>query len=118
NQDATYTLLTYPADLAIVAGGYNSSNTSHIVELCAHQLPTYFIESEQKILSDTLIRHYDLHTKQEGVTENFLPAQAPATILLTCGASCPDAVVEGILLKVVSFFPDAKSVESVMAEFA
>ena len=35
NQDATYALLDYPADFAIVAGGYNSSNTSHIVELCA-----------------------------------------------------------------------------------
>lgn len=117
NQDATYTLLTYPADLAIVAGGYNSSNTSHIVELCASKLPTYFIESEQKILSDTLIRNYDIHAKQEIVTENFLPVGRPATILLTCGASCPDAVVEGILLKVISFFPEATLVNTVMAEF-
>lgn len=117
NQDATYTLLTYPADLAIVAGGYNSSNTSHIVELCAQKLPTYFIESEQKILTHSLIRHFDLHTKEEVVTENYLPAQSPLTILLTCGASCPDAVVEGILLKIVSFFPDAKPVDTVMADF-
>ncbi len=118
NQDATYTLLTYPANLAIVAGGYNSSNTSHIVELCAEKLPTYFIESEQKILTDVLIRHYDLHTKQEVVTENFLPTTRPTTILLTCGASCPDAVVEGILLKVVSFFTGTKPVEAVMADYA
>lgn len=118
NQDATYTLLTYPADLAVVAGGYNSSNTSHIVELCAGKLPTYFIESEQKILTDKLIRHYDLHTKKEIVTEEFLPAQRPITVLLTCGASCPDAVVEGILLRMVSFFPDARPVDTVMADFA
>lgn len=117
NQDATYTLLTYPADLSIVAGGYNSSNTSHIVELCASKLPTYFIESEQKILTDSLIRHYDLHTKQEIVTENFLPAKTQVTVLLTCGASCPDAVVEGILLKIVSFFPNATPVDAVMAQF-
>ncbi|GAB3501130.1 4-hydroxy-3-methylbut-2-enyl diphosphate reductase [Spirosoma knui] len=112
NQDATYALLTYPADFAIVAGGYNSSNTSHIVELCEEKLPTYFIESEQKILSKSLIRHYNGHTKQEVVTENFIPQHDeanPVTVLLTCGASCPDAVVEGILLKLVSFFPDAKS---------
>ncbi|AUD03063.1 4-hydroxy-3-methylbut-2-enyl diphosphate reductase [Spirosoma pollinicola] len=121
NQDATYALLNYPADFAIVAGGYNSSNTSHIVELCEEKLPTYFIESEQKILSDKLIRHFNGHTKQEIVTENFIPdgsATNPVTVLLTCGASCPDAVVEGILLKLVSFFPDARRVEEVVQEFS
>ncbi|WP_420151302.1 4-hydroxy-3-methylbut-2-enyl diphosphate reductase [Spirosoma sp.] len=116
NQDATYALLTYPADFAIVAGGYNSSNTSHIVELCEAKLPTYFIESEQKILSDKLIRHFDGHAKQEIVTENFIPENRPVTIALTCGASCPDAVVEGILLKLVSFFPDARTVHDVVGD--
>lgn len=114
NQDATYALLDYDADFAIVAGGYNSSNTAHIVDLCAEKLPTYFIESRQKILSETLIRHFDNHTKQELVTEDFIPPKRPATVLLTCGASCPDAVVEGILLRLVSFFPDAVPVEDVM----
>ncbi len=118
NQDATYALLDYPADLAIVAGGYNSSNTSHIVELCEEKLPTYFIESEQKILSDKLIRHFNGHTKEEVVTENFIPHTRPITALLTCGASCPDAVVEGILLKLVSFFPNARPIDEVMSEFA
>ncbi|WP_338874242.1 4-hydroxy-3-methylbut-2-enyl diphosphate reductase [Spirosoma sp. SC4-14] len=120
NQDATYALLTNSADFAVVAGGYNSSNTSHIVELCEEKLPTYFIESEQKILSDKLIRHYDGRTKQEVITDNFIPQRSasdtnPVTILLTCGASCPDAIVEGILLKLASFFPDAQPVEKVMA---
>lgn len=123
NQDATYALLDYPADFAIVAGGYNSSNTSHIVELCAEKLPTYFIESEQKVLSETLIRHFDNHAKQEIVTENFIPRRTgnlgpdPVTVLLTCGASCPDAVVEGILLKLVSFFANARPIGNVMADY-
>ena len=122
NQDATYALLNYPADFAVVAGGYNSSNTSHIVELCEEKLPTYFIESEQKILSHTLIRHFDAHSKQEIVTENFIPrpdsleSGNPVTVLLTCGASCPDAVVEGILLKLVSFFPNARPIDQVMSD--
>ncbi|MVM40121.1 4-hydroxy-3-methylbut-2-enyl diphosphate reductase [Spirosoma sp. HMF3257] len=122
NQDATYALLTYPhpperANFAIVAGGYNSSNTSHIVELCEEKLPTYFIESEQKILSDKLICHFDAHSKQEIVTEDFIPQAdglQPITVLLTCGASCPDAVVEGILLKLISFFPEARPIGEVM----
>ncbi len=117
NQDATYALLEAPADLAVVAGGYNSSNTSHLVELCAQKLPTYFIESEQKILSEWLIRHFDLHTKEEVVTADFLPIQRPLTVMLTCGASCPDAVVEGILLKLVSYFPGVKSADDVIANF-
>ncbi len=117
NQDATYALLHYPADLAIVAGGYNSSNTSHIVDLCAEKLPTYFIESEQKLLSRELIRHFDLNTKEEIVTENYLAGKDPLTILLTCGASCPDAVVEGILTRIVGFFPDAKAMDEVMEGF-
>lgn len=119
NQDATYTLLNYTADFAVVAGGYNSSNTSHIVELCEEKLPTYFIESEQKILSDRLIRHFNVHTKEEAVTENFIAGHSgqPITVLLTCGASCPDAVVEGIMLKLVSFFPDARPVDAVVNEF-
>lgn len=128
NQDATYALLDYlippdRADFAVVAGGYNSSNTAHIVELCAEKLPTYFIESERKILSHTQIRHFDIHTKREVVTENFMlkpdgsPNQ-PITVLLTCGASCPDAVVEGIMLKLVSYFPDARLFDRVMSDFA
>ncbi|WP_373511442.1 4-hydroxy-3-methylbut-2-enyl diphosphate reductase [Persicitalea sp.] len=117
NQDATYALLTQPADLAIVAGGYNSSNTSHLVELCESKLPTYYITSADKILNKTLIRHFDLHQKEEVTTENYLPEKVPATILLTCGASCPDAVVEGILTRILSFYGDTRSVEEVMAAF-
>ena len=117
NQDATYALLQQPADLAIIAGGYNSSNTSHLVELCESKLPTYFISSADKILDRGLIRHFDLHHKEEKTTENYLPSHSPATILLTCGASCPDAVVEGILVRLLSFFEGTRPVEEVMESF-
>ena len=114
NQDATYALLKDEADFVLVAGGYNSSNTSHIVELCEQKLPTYFIESDNKLLSRTLIKHYNLHKKKEEVTENFIPEKAPVTIMLTCGASCPDAIIEGVLTRMLSFFPEAKPIEEVM----
>jgi 4-hydroxy-3-methylbut-2-enyl diphosphate reductase len=115
NQDATYALLTHEADLVIVAGGYNSSNTSHLVELCEHKFPTYFIESVNKILDKQLIRHFNMHSKEEVVTENYLPQTS--RIMLTCGASCPDAVVEAILLRLVSFFEGAKPIDEVMKAF-
>jgi 4-hydroxy-3-methylbut-2-en-1-yl diphosphate reductase len=111
NQAATYGLLKEEADLAIVAGGYNSSNTSHLVELCEHKLPTYFISSADKILTDNLISHWDMHEKVEKITKDFIPNKEQVTIMLTCGASCPDAVVESILLRLHSFFPDADGIE-------
>jgi 4-hydroxy-3-methylbut-2-enyl diphosphate reductase len=107
NQSATYGLLEEKADLAIVAGGYNSSNTSHLVELCEQKLPTFFISSAQKILTDNLISHFDLHEKIEKTTKDFIPDKPQVTIMLTCGASCPDAVVESILLRLHSLFPTA-----------
>ncbi|MFN8345661.1 MAG: 4-hydroxy-3-methylbut-2-enyl diphosphate reductase [Spirosomataceae bacterium] len=117
NQEATYGLLAEKADFAVIAGGYNSSNTSHIVELCEQKLPSYFIESANKILNRELIVHYNLHTKKEETTENYIPDKEEVTIMLTCGASCPDAIIEGVLTRLLSFFPDAKSIEEVMQEF-
>lgn len=114
NQDATYALLKEQADFVLIAGGYNSSNTSHIVELCETKFPTYFIESANKILDKNLIKHYDLHRKKEKVTENFIPEKEQVTIMLTCGASCPDAIIEGVLTRMLSFFPDARATDEVM----
>ena len=95
NQQAVSGMLETDADLAIVVGGYNSSNTSHLVELCEEKLPTYFISSEEKILSAKEILHYNFHTKEELLTSDFLPNKKPVKILITSGASCPDALVEG-----------------------
>ncbi len=117
NQSAVYGLLQTDADLAIVVGGYNSSNTSHLVELCEEKLPTYYISSENKILSATTIAHFDFHRKVELTTHNFLPAKDPVKILLTSGASCPDAIVEAVIDKLVSFFDAARTTDSMTSEF-
>jgi 4-hydroxy-3-methylbut-2-enyl diphosphate reductase len=117
NQSAVTGMLETNADLAIVVGGYNSSNTSHLVELCEEKLPTYFINSEEKILSSKEILHYNFHTKQELLTANYLPGKEPVKILITSGASCPDALVEGVINKVLSFYPASKSVEEVIEQF-
>jgi 4-hydroxy-3-methylbut-2-enyl diphosphate reductase len=117
NQNATYGLIEQEADLAIVVGGYNSSNTSHIVELCEEKLPTYFISSADKILSKNLIRHFDFHNHIELTTENFLPEKQPVKIILTSGASCPDSVVDEVLQKILSYYENSRTVEQVLAEF-
>ena len=117
NQTAVSGMLQTKADLAIVVGGYNSSNTSHLVELCEEKLPTYFINSEEKILSAKEILHHNFHTKEELLTADFLPAKEPVRILLTSGASCPDALVEGVINKLVSFYPVTKTTEEITELF-
>lgn len=111
NQDATYGLLETDADLAIVVGGYNSSNTSHLVELCERKFHTYFISSEKEITDNNTINHFDYPNKKHLTTNNFLPNKTPIKIILTSGASCPDSVIEGVIHKINSFYKDIKSVE-------
>jgi 4-hydroxy-3-methylbut-2-enyl diphosphate reductase len=117
NQSAVTGMLETGADLAMVIGGYNSSNTSHLVELCEEKLPTYFISDEEKILSQKDILHYDFHTKQEILTSNYLPAKEPVKILITSGASCPDALVEGVINKLVRFYSNTSTTENLIAQF-
>jgi 4-hydroxy-3-methylbut-2-enyl diphosphate reductase len=118
NQDSTYELLKQNADLAIVVGGYNSSNTSHIVELCEEKLPTYFITSAKQLISSSEINHFNYHTQKHITTENYLQfnTHTPVSIILTSGASCPDSVIEEVLLKLLSFFEAQKTVEGVLGE--
>lgn len=117
NQKATYGLLEEGADLAIVVGGYNSSNTSHLVELCEEKLPTYFIKSEEEILSKDLIQHFHYDTKKMLQTNYFLPEKEKLKIILTSGASCPDAIVDKVLQKLLGYFEGIRPIESVLAEF-
>jgi 4-hydroxy-3-methylbut-2-enyl diphosphate reductase len=108
NQTSVINMVQTPADFAIVVGGYNSSNTSHLVELCEEKLPTYFINTEEKILSAKEILHYNFHSKEEILTADYLPEKNLVKILITSGASCPDALVEGVINKLSGFFPGAK----------
>jgi len=102
NQSATLGLLEEEADFAIVVGGYNSSNTTHLVELLEQKFKTYFIQSEKNILSKTVINSYDIHTKNVIEFDSFLDDSYPKTIIITSGASCPDAIVEGVIEKVLT----------------
>ncbi len=114
NQTAVTGLLETEADLAIVVGGYNSSNTSHLVELCEQKLPTYFINAADKIISGKDIIHANWQTKEETITTDYIPNKQPVKILITSGASCPDAVVENVIRKVASFFAAEEEIETVI----
>jgi 4-hydroxy-3-methylbut-2-enyl diphosphate reductase len=92
-------MLEEKADVAIVIGGYNSSNTSHLVELCEEKLPTYFIRDEHCLISNRSISHFILHEHKEVETTDYLLEKTPLKIMITSGASCPDALVERVMEK-------------------
>jgi 4-hydroxy-3-methylbut-2-enyl diphosphate reductase len=114
NQDATYGLLEVSADFAIVVGGYNSSNTTNIVKICEEEIKTYFIDSADRIISDNEINHYDIARQSVIISKDYLPDKNPVEILITSGASCPDATVEAVIRKVISFYGNAKDVDTVV----
>jgi 4-hydroxy-3-methylbut-2-en-1-yl diphosphate reductase len=118
NQNATYELLETDADLAIVVGGYNSSNTSHIVELCERKFSTYFINSEKEIISSTEIRHFNYNLKTKLITNNFLPQKDVVKVILTSGASCPDTLVDRVLLKILGFYNSSRTLDELLKELA
>lgn len=111
NQQATLKLLKEEADLAVVVGGYNSSNTSHIVELLESKFNTYFISDETKLISKYKIQHFNKNLKAEKISENYLPENENLKIIITSGASCPDSVVESVMLKLLSFYNNKVLIE-------
>ncbi len=117
NQHATYALIEHGADLGLVVGGYNSSNTSHIVELCQEAMPTYFIQGAKDLVSEDRISHFALRTQGVVTTTPWLPKQRPLDIALTCGASCPDAIVDTVLLRVLEFFAATRTLEDVLQPY-
>lgn len=115
NQQATLGLLKEEADIAIVVGGFNSSNTSHIVELCEEKLPTYFISSADDIENGSTINHFDFHNKKNLTKNNYLSKNKDITkIILTSGASCPDTIVDAVLDKLLSYFDVEFSKEDII----
>ena len=117
NQTAVKHLLETSADLAIVIGGRKSSNSSHLVELCEEKLPTYFIESSADLLSSQEIKGFNWRTHEEYIKENYLPLKENVRVLITSGASCPDAIVEQTIEKLSSFFSGSKQLSAVSTQW-
>ncbi|GAB5417928.1 MAG: 4-hydroxy-3-methylbut-2-enyl diphosphate reductase [Crocinitomicaceae bacterium] len=113
NQSATLSLLDENADLAIVVGGYNSSNTSHLVELLEDKFPTYFIKDNDEILDQDTIRSFDIHQKNISAITPFIPSKEHVRIIITSGASCPDATVDSVIQKILNLMGSTKTIDDV-----
>lgn len=102
NQKATLELMKEAGDFAIVVGGYNSSNTIHLVELLEQKFNTFFVQNAQRIESKSCINHFDIHKNAE-LTSDFVSNldKEKLKIIITCGASCPDSVLNQVIEKIV-----------------
>ncbi|SVD37435.1 uncharacterized protein METZ01_LOCUS390289, partial [marine metagenome] len=98
-QDALRDLLSRPMGLLLVVGGYNSSNTSHLAEMGEGKLPTYFIKDASEIESAKRLNHFLQHKQEMVVAENWLPLEGELTIGITAGASCPNNLIEEVILR-------------------
>lgn len=114
NQSSTYGLMEIQADFAIVVGGYNSSNTTHLVELLEQRFPTYFIKDESKIVSEKELKSFNIHSKTEELHRNYFEKEVPI-IAITSGASCPDAVVDRVLQKLLNLKGNTKSIDELIS---
>lgn len=116
NQNSTLGLLEVAADLAIVVGGYNSSNTTHLVELLEQKFQTYFIRNAEEIKDSTKIQHFNIHSKEEVESSCYLPTSNKPSFIITSGASCPDAMVDRVIHEILSFYEGTKDFSEVIAE--
>ncbi len=100
-QDALFQMLDQSMDLLLVVGGYNSSNTTHLVEIGEKELPTFFIHSAACIVSLEEIVHFDLQAHEEVTSyANLFRKEQDAVVGITAGASCPNNLIEDTILKV------------------
>jgi 4-hydroxy-3-methylbut-2-enyl diphosphate reductase len=105
NQTSVFGLLEAGGDLAIVVGGYNSSNTSHLAEILAERLPTYYIKDAAEMVSAEVMRHLDVASGRVVETKGWMPTgRATVDILLSAGASCPDTVVDGVITRLAALY--------------
>ncbi|MBH8553766.1 4-hydroxy-3-methylbut-2-enyl diphosphate reductase [Nostocaceae cyanobacterium CENA357] len=98
-QDAMLDLVQHDIDLMIVIGGFNSSNTTQLQQIAAErQLPSYHIDSVERIKSKKSIEHRQLNGDLV-ITDNWLP-NGEIVVGITSGASTPDKVVEDVIEKI------------------
>lgn len=98
-QDAMFQLVEEKLDLMVVIGGFNSSNTTHLQEISVErEIPSYHIDSVQRIGPGNRVEHKPLHRDLE-LAEPWLPA-GPIVVGITSGASTPDKVVADVVERI------------------
>lgn len=79
-------------DLMLIVGGYNSSNTGHLLEIASKRVPAYHICDSGELLSTGRIRHKPAGALEPVERDGWLP-KMPLTIGITAGASTPNRAI-------------------------
>ncbi|HSF20353.1 MAG TPA: 4-hydroxy-3-methylbut-2-enyl diphosphate reductase [Vicinamibacteria bacterium] len=101
-QDAVLELCAEGVDIMLVIGGYNSSNTTHLAEICSRHFPTFHIADSNRLRSSELILHKPIDSSEEIEARDWLP-DGPMKIGITAGASTPDVKVDESIERLLSF---------------
>jgi 4-hydroxy-3-methylbut-2-enyl diphosphate reductase len=126
NQDALSRALSEPLDAAFVIGGRNSSNTYQLFRLCEQTLGdrAYFIQSEENIHSRDDVQHYvfpvaSLDHAGRMECRSFPGVTDVMRVLITGGASCPDGLIQQVILRINALFPAERLrfIGDVLADF-
>src|SRR5918998_710533 len=95
-QDALFELLEHPLDVAIIVGGYNSSNTNNLAIIAKDRVPRSYHIASGDCINGNVIRHKPpgtpLDPREEVEEEGWLLA-GPVRVGLTAGASTPNSQI-------------------------
>lgn len=102
-QDAVQEMVRKDLDLILVVGGFNSSNTTHLIEIAEQHTRAFHIEDVSHVVSATEIVHKPWDSKELVRSTDWLPA-LPAKVGFTAGASTPNRAVGEVIERVVELY--------------
>ena len=88
-------------DVVVVIGGYNSSNTSHLVEIGGEFAAAFHIDGAEEIKSADEIFHQPLHSHDRICSRAWLPA-GKVSVGITAGASTPNRIVGEVIERILA----------------
>ncbi len=114
NQNATIGVLESGAQLAVVVGGFNSSNTIQIATILSEKMPVYFVRNASDFISLEKAVVFNSKTLKEEEIAPSLLQQENLKIVVTSGASCPDKIVDHVIQRILELRGETESVESAL----
>lgn len=114
NQNATIGVLESGAHLAVVVGGFNSSNTIQIATILGEKMPVYFVRNSEDFMSPEKAIVFNTKTLNEQEISPSIFQQENLKMIVSSGASCPDKIVDHVIQRIIELRGETESVESAL----
>ena len=114
NQNATVGVLDSGAQLAVVVGGFNSSNTIQIATILGEKMPVYFVRNSDDLISPQKATIFNYSNLREEEIVPSLLFEENLKLIVTSGASCPDRTVDLVIQKIVDWRGESETIEAVL----